>query len=133
MHAFCKANSSPGGIQSAVWEQTEQVLDLNVSSSVPTLCLIQPGSGAEPEECGQSQDAIIQPSVFFFFIEQKNAGRVCVPKPPTEKSGDVVPFHVYFRKLLGGLSWSCITPAELALLQRPALFIFSQARKLRRA
>lgn len=54
------------------------------------------------------------------------------PKAPTGTSGDVFPFHVYFRNLLGGVSRRCITPLELAL-QRRALFIFSQARKTARA
>lgn len=51
---------------------------------------------------------------------------------PKEKSGDVFLFHVYFRKLLRGVSSRCITPLEMAL-QRRALFIFSRARKLWRA
>lgn len=43
-----------GGFRSTAWEQTEQVLDVNVSSSVPTLGLMQPGSRAELEECGRN-------------------------------------------------------------------------------
>lgn len=52
-----------GVIQSAVWEKTKQVLDVNVSHSVPTLCLIQPGSG-EPNERNvvRAQDSIIDRS-----------------------------------------------------------------------
>lgn len=50
------------------------------------------------------------------------------PKPPTEEEGggggEVFLFHVYFRKLLGGVSSRCITPSQIAL-QRRALFIFS--------
>lgn len=41
MHAFCKANGSPGGIQSSVWEKNERVLDINVSRSVSLSCLFQ--------------------------------------------------------------------------------------------
>lgn len=41
MHAFCKANGSPGGIQSSVWERNERVLDINVSCSVSLSCLFQ--------------------------------------------------------------------------------------------
>lgn len=36
------------------------------------------------------------------------------PKALTRKSGDVFPFHVYFRNLLRGVSRRCITPLELA-------------------
>lgn len=79
--------------------------------------------------------AVSQPGFFFPFsnlIEEIQVVFVS-PKPPTEKSEDVFLFHVYFRKLLGGVSSSCITPLAIALPQRRALFIFSRARKLRRA
>lgn len=41
MHAFCKANGSPGGIQSSVWERNERVLDINVSCSASLSYLFQ--------------------------------------------------------------------------------------------
>lgn len=41
MHAFCKANGCPGGIQSSVWEKNERVLDFNASCSVSLSCLFQ--------------------------------------------------------------------------------------------
>lgn len=41
MHVFCKANGSPGGIQSSVWEKNERVLDINVTCSVSLSCLFQ--------------------------------------------------------------------------------------------
>lgn len=61
--------------RSAAWEPTEQVLDGNVSSSVPTLGLIQPGSRAELEECGRNSASLraaslakmLAASFFLFF------------------------------------------------------------------
>lgn len=47
MHAFCKANSGPGGSRAPRGKKSERVLDANVSYSVPTLCLIRAGSGEQ--------------------------------------------------------------------------------------
>lgn len=60
MHAFCKANGSPGGIQSSVWERNGRVLSINVSCNISLSCLYQ--------ACQHLKENLLVFCLFFFFM-----------------------------------------------------------------
>lgn len=139
MHAFCKANGSPRGIQTSAWERNEHVLDINASFlalGISTLFFIFSHHSRMRWRClYRSASAALTTSFdawfFVFFIQcffltlfltslsyfKADRWRFCF-KQPTQKHGYIFlfSFHVYFRNYFRGVSKSCIRLRRLVYI-----------------
>lgn len=151
MHAFCKANSSLGGIQSSVWEKMSKYQTL--MHFTVFLCPAQ----FNPAKTGKETTAmwiawrrtrntdilaVFSFTVFwfisfvyflvviFYLWQMKVALASSNSRQRSMGISFRLPCHVYFRNRFRGVSVSCIIQFQITP-HRQALFIFSQARKLR--
>lgn len=108
--------------------KNEQVLDINVSYSVPTPRFIQPGSQERKyrteEGAGHGRGAA-RWGFLGVCVIGKRRWRLCPQKPPTERRGDVFLLSCIFQEAPRRVSPRCITLSQIAL-QRRAIFIFSR-------